>query len=110
LLATYLFLVFSIKSRALLEHRMGAISPSADTIVSAIQALLSVSSAISSSARSTLCFFGLAFRLKRNRRAHAHSQHLHDRRVHDLFLIAFTFLFPGRKSGRALSPPRRSSA
>jgi small-conductance mechanosensitive channel len=100
LLATYLFWSFAGEVKALLEHRMGASpSPSADTIVNVIKLfLVGIVGYLFVRALNSL-FFGLAFWLKRIDAPTLIRNIFTIVAFTILFLIAFTFLFPGVNLG-----------
>lgn len=96
LLAIYIFWSLEQTVRALLEHRMGATpSPSASTIINAVKLLL-IGILVYLFVRAlNFLFFGLAFRLKRIDAPTLIRNIFTIVAFTILFLIAFTFLFPG---------------
>lgn len=100
LLATYLFWSFAADVQALFERRMGpAQSTSAETIVSAIKLfLVGIVGYLFVRALNSL-FFALAFRLKRIDAPTLIRNIFTIVAFTILFLIAFTFLFPGVNLG-----------
>ncbi|HEX6650697.1 MAG TPA: mechanosensitive ion channel family protein [Pyrinomonadaceae bacterium] len=100
LLATYLFWSFSPQVKVLLNERMGASpSPSADTIVNIVKLfLVGIVGYLFVRALNAL-FFGLAFRLKRIDAPTLIRNIFTIVAFTILFLIAFTFLFPGVNLG-----------
>src|SRR5215207_6864990 len=100
LLAAYLFWSFAPVVRALLEHRMGSSSAaSADTIVQIIKlVLVGIIGYLVVRALNSL-FFGLAFQLKRIDAPTLIRNIFTIVAFTILFLIAFTFLFPGVNLG-----------
>ena len=100
LLASYLFWSFEASIKTLLEHRMGATpSPSAGTIINAVKLLLIGILAYLFVRALNLLFFGLAFRLKRIDAPTLIRNIFTIVLFTILFLIAFTFLFPGVNLG-----------
>src|ERR1041385_6408120 len=100
LLATYLFWSLAPDVKALLEHRMGANpSPSADTIVSAIKLLLVGIIGYLFVRGLNSIVFALAFWLKRIDAPTLIRNIFTIVAFTILFLIAFTFLFPGVNLG-----------
>ena len=100
LLAAYLFWSFAADVKALLEHRMGASpSPSADTIVRIVKLFfVGIIGYLFVRALNSL-FFGLAFKLKRIDAPTLIRNIFTIVAFTILFLIAFTFLFPGQNLG-----------
>src|SRR5919205_1529701 len=100
LLAAYLFWSLAPDVKALLEHRMGARpSPSADTIIRVVKLfLVGIIGYLFVRALNSL-FFGLAFRLKRIDAPTLIRNIFTIVAFTILFLIAFTFLFPGVNLG-----------
>ena len=100
LLATYLFWSFSPEVKVLLNERMGASpSPSADTIVNIVKLfLVGIVGYIFVRALNAI-FFGLAFRLKQIDAPTLIRNIFTIVAFTILFLIAFTFLFPGVNLG-----------
>ena len=100
LLATYLFWSFAPEVQALFERRMGPTqSPSAETIVSAIKLLLvGIVGYLFVRALNSI-FFALAFRLKRIDAPTLIRNIFTIVAFTLLFLISFTFLFPGVNLG-----------
>jgi small-conductance mechanosensitive channel len=100
LLAAYLFWSFAADVEALLKHRMGASpSPSADTIVKVVKLFfVGIIGYLFVRALNSL-FFGLAFQLKRIDAPTLIRNIFTIVAFTILFLIAFTFLFPGVNLG-----------
>ena len=100
LLAAYLFWSFADDVKALLEHRMGASpSPSADTIVKVVKLFfVGIIGYLFVRALNSL-FFGLAYQLKRIDAPTLIRNIFTIVAFTILFLIAFTFLFPGVNLG-----------
>jgi len=100
LLAIYLFWSFESSVRALLEQRMGADpSPSPDTIIGIVKLILIGILAYLFVRALNFLFFGLAFRLKRIDAPTLIRNIFTIVAFTILFLIAFTFLFPGINLG-----------
>jgi len=101
LLATYLFWSFAPEIKVLLEHRMGSnnASPSANTIIGAIKLFLVGIVGYLFVRALNFLFFGLAFRLKRIDAPKLIRNIFTIVAFTILFLIAFTFLFPGVNLG-----------
>ena len=101
LLAAYLFWSFAPDVKILLEHRMGGAgaSPSADTIIGAVKLFLIGIIAYLFVRALNFLFFGLAFRLKRIDAPTLIRNIFTIVAFTVLFLIAFTFLFPGVNLG-----------
>jgi small-conductance mechanosensitive channel len=100
LLSIYLFWSFESSVRALLEQRMGANpSPSPDTIIGIVKLILIGIAGYLFVRALNFLFFGLAFRLKRIDAPTLIRNIFTIVAFTILFLIAFTFLFPGINLG-----------
>ena len=100
LLAIYLFWSFESSVRALLEQRMGADpSPSPETIIGIVKLILIGIAGYLFVRALNFLFFGLAFRLKRIDAPTLIRNIFTIVAFTILFLITFTFLFPGINLG-----------